>query len=311
MGSVWMGDLESYMDEAFITNAFASLGESVISVKMIKNKYTGSLQGYCFVDFGNQETAERVLRKYNGKPVPDTYPTKRFKLNYAAYGHSYQSPEFSLFVGDLTPEVEDHALHEFFAQRYLSCKAAKVVLDGSGNSRGYGFVRFSTEEEQQRAQVEMDNMVGLGGKPIRVARATPKRPQHNPQSQHQQQHQQYGQYYQQYQQQYQNYYSAWGNYQQQPMPGGASHHSHSQGYYNYGHMGQYDNSSYHYQQNTKHGGSYDDGHEAVEDPDPPLDIDKLNTEFMTKSEELYEAIESSRWQPLDTVMSEIPVATKS
>ncbi|XP_077991484.1 tRNA selenocysteine 1-associated protein 1-like [Glandiceps talaboti] len=307
MGSLWMGDLEMYMNEAFIANAFSTLGENVLRVKMIKNKFTGQAQGYCFVDFENQEAAERVLRKFNGKPVPMTNPMKRFKLNRAAYGQTYQSTEYSLFVGDLTPEVEDISLHDFFAKRYNTCKAGKVVKDSAGNSKCYGFIRFTSEDDQQRALMEMNNVIGLGGKPIRVARAIPKRPQHSDQ---QQSSQPYDPYYQQYQQ-YQNYYAGWGGYPQQPVPAGTSQHGPPPppppppDYYNYGPSGQYDNTQFNYQHNRP-GAGYDDSHDATEDPNPPLDIDQMNSEFMTRSEELYEALENSRWNPLDSVTSEIP-----
>ena len=45
------------------------------------------------------------------------------------------SPMYSLFVGDITPEVDDGMLYEFFYNRYPSCRAGKVVLDSMGNSK--------------------------------------------------------------------------------------------------------------------------------------------------------------------------------
>lgn len=45
------------------------------------------------------------------------------------------SQMFSLFVGDLTPDVDDGMLYEFFYNRYPSCRGGKVVLDSMGNSK--------------------------------------------------------------------------------------------------------------------------------------------------------------------------------
>ena len=50
-----------------------------------------------------------------------------------------------------------------------------VVLDNRGNSKGYGFVRFSEETDQQKALIEMQHTTGVGRKTIRVSLATPKK----------------------------------------------------------------------------------------------------------------------------------------
>ncbi|XP_056142796.1 tRNA selenocysteine 1-associated protein 1-like isoform X2 [Lampris incognitus] len=42
--------------------------------------------GYCFVELADEATAERCLRKVNGKPLPGASPPRRFKLNRATYG---------------------------------------------------------------------------------------------------------------------------------------------------------------------------------------------------------------------------------
>ncbi|EDO32015.1 predicted protein [Nematostella vectensis] len=114
MSTLWMGDLDQFADEAFVASAFAAMGESVASVKMIKNRITGGPAGYCFVDFGDTGTAQKVMSKLNGLPIPGSNPIKRFKLNWATYAYgkesTHQGPEFSIFVGDLTPDVNDHML---------------------------------------------------------------------------------------------------------------------------------------------------------------------------------------------------------
>ncbi|XP_072211824.1 tRNA selenocysteine 1-associated protein 1 isoform X4 [Excalfactoria chinensis] len=133
--SLWMGDLEPYMDENFVSRAFATMGELVLSVKIIRNRLTGIPAGYCFVEFADLATAEKCLHKINGKPLPGATPAKRFKLNYATYGKQPDtSPEYSLFVGDLTADVDDGMLYEFFVKVYPSCRGGKVVLDQAGVS---------------------------------------------------------------------------------------------------------------------------------------------------------------------------------
>ena len=49
-----------------------------------------------------------------------------------------------------------------------------VVLGSSGKNKGFGFVRFSEETDQQRALIEMQHMTGIGRNPIRVSLAQPK-----------------------------------------------------------------------------------------------------------------------------------------
>lgn len=50
-----------------------------------------------------------------------------------------------------------------------------MVLDQSGLSKGFGFVRFSDESEYQEALVDMQHSLLVGSKPIRVGVANPRR----------------------------------------------------------------------------------------------------------------------------------------
>ena len=168
---LWMGELDNYMSEEYIVKAFEQAGEKVTDVRVIRNKHTGLPAGYCFVDFGDGANIESIMRSHNGNAIPNSDPPRVFKLNYA----SGNAPEFSLYVGDLSTEVNDIMLLDFFQQRFPSCRAARVVQETTGKSKGYGFVRFTEEQEQQRALREMEGIQGLGSRAIKIRVAVPKK----------------------------------------------------------------------------------------------------------------------------------------
>lgn len=174
--SVWVGELQTWMDETYLQNCFSHSGE-VASVKVIRNKQTGQSEGYGFIEFYSHSAAEKVLQTYNGTLMPNTDQT--FRLNWATSNsgdkRSDSGSDLSIFVGDLAGDVTDTLLHETFASRYSSVKGAKVVTDpNTGRSKGYGFVRFADDNERTRAMSEMNGMY-CSTRPMRIGVATPKK----------------------------------------------------------------------------------------------------------------------------------------
>jgi len=175
VGALWIGGLEPYMDEIFLQNAMNMMGEiGVVSIKVMTNKFTGEPSGYGFINFDSDQTAIIAMHRLGGKIIPQSNPPVRFKLNHNSTRLQPGEADTSIWVGDLTPEVDDFELYKFFAQRYGSIRCAKVVLDESGLSKGYGFVRYGSEVEQQHALGSMTGEMGLGNKPIKVSMANQK-----------------------------------------------------------------------------------------------------------------------------------------
>ncbi|XP_019092700.1 PREDICTED: polyadenylate-binding protein RBP47B-like isoform X2 [Camelina sativa] len=175
--TLWIGDLLHWMDETYLHSCFSHTGE-VSSVKVIRNKLTSQSEGYGFVEFLSRAVAEEVLQNYSGSLMPNS--EQPFRLNWASFSTGEKravesGPDLSVFVGDLSPDVTDDLLHETFSTRYPSVKGAKVVIDSnSGQSKGYGFVRFGDENERSRALTEM-NGAFCSNRQMRVGVATPKR----------------------------------------------------------------------------------------------------------------------------------------
>ena len=63
------------MDEAFLKSALQQVGEyNVISIKVMKNKFTNEPASYGFINFDNDNHALTAMHKLNGKIVPNTNP---------------------------------------------------------------------------------------------------------------------------------------------------------------------------------------------------------------------------------------------
>ncbi|CAA3009348.1 polyadenylate-binding RBP45-like isoform X1 [Olea europaea subsp. europaea] len=172
--SLWIGDLQYWMDEQYLYSCFASTGE-VISAKVIRNKQTGQSEGYGFIEFVSHAAAERNLQTYNGSLMPNIEQT--FRLNWASMGAGEKrdnTVEYTIFVGDLAADVTDYMLQETFRANYSSVRGAKVVTDRlTGRTKGYGFVRFGDESEQLRAMTEMNGKF-CSTKPMRIGPAANK-----------------------------------------------------------------------------------------------------------------------------------------
>ena len=150
----------------------------VVSVKVIRNKQTGQCEGYGFIEFVSRAAAERILQAYNGTMMPNS--EQNFRLNWATLGagerRADDTPDYTIFVGDLASDVTDYVLQETFRAHYPSIKGAKVVTDRTtGRSKGYGFVRFGDEGEQVRAMSEMNGMF-CSTRPMRIGPAATKKP---------------------------------------------------------------------------------------------------------------------------------------
>jgi RNA recognition motif-containing protein len=86
----------------------------------------------------------------------------------------------NIHVSNLSFNVTDEDLREFFAE-YGEVSSAKVIMDKfTGKSRGFGFVEMPDDEAAKKAISELDNGL-VEGRAIRVSEARPReeRPANN------------------------------------------------------------------------------------------------------------------------------------
>jgi len=148
--TLWMGDLESWMNESFIMNSLIEIGIIPISIKVVIDKRPNKNKNFCYITFNNIQEANYALFKLNGKKIPKT--RKFFKLNLTRKSSENKK---IIFVGNLSNKICDNELYEYFKSKYSSVISA-TMISYDGKSKGYGFVHFSDEIEYQKCLKEMD-----------------------------------------------------------------------------------------------------------------------------------------------------------
>ncbi|GME90339.1 unnamed protein product [Ambrosiozyma monospora] len=160
---LYVGGVHKTVTEAMLRELFSSLGAQIQSIKLLYDKNKPGFH-YSFIEYADHASAENALRTFNGTILAD-YPLTiswAFQTQQTKAGESY-----NLFIGDLSPELNDDALNHAFSQ-FPSKIQANVMWDmKSGRSRGYGFVSFKDVADAEKALQTMNGEV-LAGRAIRL-----------------------------------------------------------------------------------------------------------------------------------------------
>ncbi|GAA5867824.1 hypothetical protein JCM3774_005869 [Rhodotorula dairenensis] len=170
---LYVGNLSPRVTEYMLQEIFAVAGP-VLGVKIIPDR---SMQhggiNYGFVEYHEMRSAETALQTLNGRRIFDM----EVRVNWAYQNTNTQKEDLSqhyhLFVGDLSPEVNDSVLQKAFSA-FGSLSDARVMWDANtGKSRGYGFLAFRDRTDAEQA-INAMNGEWLGARAIRVNWANQK-----------------------------------------------------------------------------------------------------------------------------------------
>jgi len=134
---------QTLTDEEF-TSMFESIGPLNAS-KIVRDRHTGYSYGFGFVDFVSEADAMRAVDTLNGLHLQN----KRIKVAFARTGDNIKGG--NLYVRNLPVDMNQDQVHEIFTP-YGTVVQCRVLTDqGTGMSKGIGFVLFETRNQAQEA----------------------------------------------------------------------------------------------------------------------------------------------------------------
>ncbi|KAJ0233354.1 Polyadenylate-binding protein 4 [Hirschfeldia incana] len=154
MCSLYVGDLDVSVTDSQLYDYFTEVRQ-VVSVRVCRDSATNTSLGYGYVNYSNIDDAEKAMKELNytnlnGKMIRVTYSSRDSAARRSGIGN--------LFVKNLDKSVDNKTLHETFSEcgNIVSCK---VAADHMGQSRGYGFVQFESEESAKTAIEKLNGRI--------------------------------------------------------------------------------------------------------------------------------------------------------
>lgn len=152
--SLYVGDLELNVTDSQLYDLFNQVGQ-VVSVRVCRDLSTRRSLGYGYVNYSNPNDAARAIDVLNFTAVNG----KAIRIMYSHRDPSIRkSGTANIFIKNLDKSIDNKALHDTFSSfgNILSCK---IATDATGQSKGYGFVQFDTEEAAQSAIDKLNGML--------------------------------------------------------------------------------------------------------------------------------------------------------
>ncbi|KAI1710695.1 RNA recognition motif domain-containing protein [Ditylenchus destructor] len=145
---IWVGGLPKQITQATLHRYFSQFGD-IFDCHIVRNDDNLS-KGFGYVTYKSQESVDRTL---NSQPhsilgkvvfVEHTPPRRR---------------ELTLFIGNLSAKTNDESLRKHFSKYGKMTQCNVKIEHQTGQSRGFGYVGFGSQEELDRALNDQPHVI--------------------------------------------------------------------------------------------------------------------------------------------------------
>jgi polyadenylate-binding protein len=181
--NLYIKNLPEDMEQEEFEKMFTDFGDVLSAI--IQFDEESKSKGFGFVNYENHECARlavdalhekeirgKVLYVQRAQKKSEREDELRRQYESARQERLQKYQGNNVYIKNLDDEVDDENLRNEFTN-YGTITSAKVMRDEKNNSRGFGFVCFSSPDEATKAVTEMNGKM-LGSKPLYVALAQRK-----------------------------------------------------------------------------------------------------------------------------------------
>ncbi|XVF01286.1 hypothetical protein REPUB_Repub04eG0074800 [Reevesia pubescens] len=148
-GNIFIKNLDKGIDHKALHDTFSAFG-NILSCKVATDS-SGQSKGYGFVQFDNDESAQKAIEKLNGMLLNDKQvyvgPFVRKQERDTSIGKTTFT---NVFVKNLSESTSDEDLKKIFGE-FGTITSAVVMRELDGKSKGFGFINFENADDAARA----------------------------------------------------------------------------------------------------------------------------------------------------------------
>ena len=155
VGNIIVKNLDSSINSDVLNKTLSAFG-TILSCKVVANEERSSPNGYGYVHFEKEETADLVIQKLN-----------RLEMNGKKMEISKFIPKIerytNIYVKNFGHDYSTDQLRDTF-EKFGKITSAKVMTDENGKCQGFGFVNFESHDAAANAVEAMNKSIINGHK---------------------------------------------------------------------------------------------------------------------------------------------------